>query len=267
MQTQTLPHIAFDDVGDESPALLFLPGWCANRTVFRPLLNRAAKHHRAVALDWRGHGASDRPDVDFGDAELVDDAIGVIERAGLDQVVPVALAHSGWVAIELRRRLGHERIPGLVLLDWMVLGPPPGFLDAVAALQQEDSWRAVRDGLLAMWLTDPDNAGLREHVESMAAYGYEDWSRAAREIGGQFAELGTPLAALERLDPPCPTVHLYSQPPDEELLAAQQAYAGQHPWFHVERLAATSHFPMFEVPDQMVTSIDAFVDALPVNGA
>ena len=30
-------RITYDDAGRGEPALLFLPGWCANRTVFRDL--------------------------------------------------------------------------------------------------------------------------------------------------------------------------------------------------------------------------------------
>jgi len=51
--------------------------------------------------------------------------------------VPLAISHSGWVAIELRRRLG-SRMPVVVLLDWLVLEPPAPFLDALAALQDPE---------------------------------------------------------------------------------------------------------------------------------
>ena len=37
------------------------------------------------------------------------DALAVIADSGAQSVVPVALAHAGWVGIELRRRLGHAR--------------------------------------------------------------------------------------------------------------------------------------------------------------
>jgi hypothetical protein len=56
---------------------------------------------------------------------------------GARQVVPLAISHSGWVAIELRRRLG-SRMPVVVLLDWLVLEPPAPFLDALAALQDPE---------------------------------------------------------------------------------------------------------------------------------
>jgi pimeloyl-ACP methyl ester carboxylesterase len=48
MQTSTSVRISFDDIGDGDPTLLFLPGWCANRTVYRGLLPLAARHRRAL---------------------------------------------------------------------------------------------------------------------------------------------------------------------------------------------------------------------------
>jgi pimeloyl-ACP methyl ester carboxylesterase len=99
-------RISYDDVGWGEPALLFMPGWCSGRTVFNPLATRCQAHRRTLALDWRGHGRSDRPDSDFGSCELADDALAVIEASGAGAVVPVALSHAGWIAIELRRRLG-----------------------------------------------------------------------------------------------------------------------------------------------------------------
>src|SRR5262249_15602950 len=149
-------RIATTDVGMGEPALLFLPGWCGDRTVFDPLLPLVGRHRRAIAMDLRDHGDSERTEVDFGVAEVVSDAIGVLERAGVGRVVPVGLSHAGWAAIELRRRLGAERVPAVVLLDWMTLGPPPGFMDALAGLQQPQAWEQVRAALFGMWTTGVD---------------------------------------------------------------------------------------------------------------
>jgi hypothetical protein len=57
-------------------------------------------------------------------------------------------------------------------------------------------------------------------------------------------------------------MHLYAQPADEDYLAAQEQAAEQHPWFQVCRLEAHSHFPMFEVPDDMVARIEEFACSL-----
>lgn len=262
MKTITALPLAFDDVGDGEPALLMLPGWAVNRTLFRPLLPRLAAHRRVVALDWRGHGGSADPDGDFGTEQLVDDAISVIESAGIQRLVPVAQSHGGWMAIELRRRLGLDRVPGLVLCSWMVLGAPPAFFDALDDLQDPDRWEDVRDGLLERWLTGTGAAALKRHAEEMTAYPFEMWARAGREIARSCRTEGSPLDALARLDDPTPTLHLYAQPAEPAYLEDQQQQADQHDWFHVRRIDAATHFPMLEDPDTVADTIENFTHQL-----
>lgn len=263
MRTSTSPRIAFDDVGDGDPALLFLPGWCSNRTVFRDLLPLAARHRRALALDLRGHGESEQPGGDYSTEDLVHDALEVIDQAKLATVVPVALSHAGWVAIDLRRQLGTGYVPGIILLDWMVLGPPPPFADALAALQDPHRWQEMRELLFTMWTAGVDLPALDANIAEMRAYGFGTWSRAGREIARRFSTEGSPVAALEQLENPCPTLHLYAQPSDDEYLTAQQTYAAEKSWFQVQRLVARSHFPMIEVPTELVAHIETFLWSLP----
>ena len=108
--------IAYDDSGQVEPALLFMPGWCANRTVFQDLIPRSSRHRRTLAIDWRSHGESAGPKGDFGLDDLLQDALAVIRASGAERVVPVALAHAGWLAIKLRQKLGDRpstrRCPG-----------------------------------------------------------------------------------------------------------------------------------------------------------
>ncbi len=114
-----------------------------------------------------------------------------------------------------------------------------------------------------MWTSGLDIAELDAYVNSMGEYGYDMWSRAAREISASFAAEGSPVKALEGLDVSCRTLHLYAQPAAPEYLEAQQTYATEHPWFRVQRLPARSHFPMFEVPDEMATAITDFAGSIP----
>ena len=256
--TPTTSRTAHDDAGTGEPALLLLPGWCGDRTVFDGLARRLTAGRRTVSTDLREHGESPRTGADFTTDDVVADAVDLVGDLGLDRVVPVALSHAGWVAIELRRRLGAERVPGIVLLDWMPLGTPPGFADALAGLQHEAAWSDVRAALFGMWTDGVDEPAVHQYVASMGEYGAAYWQRAGREISAGFATHGSPLAALEALEVPCPTLHLYAQPAADEVLAAQQAYAATHPWFAVERLDARSHFPMLEVPDEMAALIEEF---------
>lgn len=173
--------------------------------------------------------------------------------------MPVALAHAGWVAIELRRRLG-DRVPKLVLLDWIVLEAPKPFLDALQGMQSSDRSRQTVEHIFSLWLEGVDNPELHRFVrEEMGSYGFDMWARAAREINAAYARAGSPLRALAAIQPPVPVLHLYAQPEDPGYLAAQQSFAASHSWFSVGKLNARSHFPMFEVSNEMVVAIEGFV--------
>lgn len=111
-----------------------------------------------------------------------------------------------------------------------------------------------------MWTAGLDLPELVAYVESMAALPDGMWARAAREIATAFATHHSPVEAVAALDDPPPTLHLYAQPADPAFHAAQQAFAADHHWFHVERLDAASHFPMFEIPDVIATHLRLFVD-------
>lgn len=261
MPHRTALPLAVTDLGSGSgPTVLLIPGWCGDRSVFDPVLPGLTRHRRAVSVDLPGHGESPAPADDFGTADVVDALVHLVERLSLPSVVPVALSHAGWAAIELRRRLGPEVVRGLVLLDWMVLGPPPGFADALGGLQSP-AWRDVRQGLFDRWTTGVPVPELHAYVDSMSAYDAEHWHRAGREIAAGFEAEGSPLAALDRLQP-CPTLHLFAQPQDADFLGDQQEFATTHPWFCVRRLGAASHFPMYEVPDEMAAAVGDFVSDL-----
>jgi pimeloyl-ACP methyl ester carboxylesterase len=211
-----------------------------------------------LTLDWRGHGESGKAADDFGATALTNDALSVIRASAAQQVIPVALAHSGWIALQLRRELD-ARIPKLVLLEWLILGAPPPFLVALDSMQSPQHWRATVDVVFEQWLHGVDNPALEHFVrDEMGSYGFDMWSRAAREIAAAYNAEGNPLAALARLDPQPSVLHLYSQPADESYLEAQEEFAVKNTWFHVKRLHAHSHFPMFEVPDELAQAIEEF---------
>jgi pimeloyl-ACP methyl ester carboxylesterase len=229
--------------------------------VFAGLAARLGARRRTLTTDLRGHGALRTELDDFGSADVVDDLVELLDTQGVGRVVPVALSHAGWLAIELRRRLGPTRIPGIVLVDWMVLGTPPGFTDALAGLQGP-AWHEVRGALFDLWTSGVESARVHAYVGSMGEYGRAHWSRAGREITAGFAGGRTPLGVLADLDPAPETLHLYAQPADDAYLAAQRQFAEGHPWFAVGRLEARSHFPMLEVPDDMAERIEAWARRL-----
>jgi pimeloyl-ACP methyl ester carboxylesterase len=254
-------RIDYSDAGEGEPALLLMPGWCATHKAFGSMTELCSKHRRVVALDWRGHARSGTPTSDFGETGLVEDALAVIEACGAQTVIPVALAHAGWVAIELRRRLG-ARVPKLVFIDWLVLDPPAPFLAALQGLQDRIHWEETRNRLFSGWLEGVGNEAVKNFVQyEMGIFGFEMWSRSGREIAAAYQKHKNPLQALEKIDPPVPTIHIYAQPADPVYWQAQQSFSSQHPWFSAIRVNAISHFPTLEEPEEVATTIEKFVSS------
>jgi pimeloyl-ACP methyl ester carboxylesterase len=251
--------IAYDRIGSGEPALLCLPGWCENRTVFAHVAQACGKNRLVLALDWRGHGESDKPNGDFSADDLVEDAVAVIEAGGARTIIPVAVSHAGWIALELRRRLG-DRIPRIILLDWIVLDPPPPFAAVLEGVQDPDRWAETREQLFAMWMGGSADHEVRQHIfGEMGAYDFEMWARAGREIGADYQAEGNPLKVLGNLTPPIPVLHLYSQPRDDAYLEAQRSFARSHPWFTPRRIDGATHFPTLETPGQVIAAIEDFL--------
>lgn len=258
MRVADLP-IAFDDAGSGGPALLCLPAWCENRSVFASLGRLASQNRRVVSVDWRGHGESSEAAGDFTAEDLVADLIALLDERGVGEVIPVTVSHAGWIALTLRRRLG-ERVARAVFLDWSMSAPAAAFLATLNGLRDPQRWRKTRASLFASWMGRANLPELVRHIgEEMGAYGQEMWARSAREIGLAYGQWGSPQNALASIHPSLPVLHLYSQPKDDAYLWAQQAFAEGHPWFRVRRLHGESHFPSLEVPEETLEAIENFI--------
>lgn len=256
-------RIYYDDRGVGEPTLLCLPGWCVHHTIFAPTVERLSARHRVLALDWRGHGRSPASEGDWGHPEMVADALAVIRASGAESVIPLTQAHAGWIALLLRQRLG-ERVPKMVFASWnpIVAADNPlaaPFLEAMQALQDEDRWGATVEQLVSLWLRDAPAAVAAQMREETSSHGFEDWARGAQEISATYGHEGDPLQALGRLRPAVSALHVYAQPRAPEYLAAQESFAGEHPWFTVRRVEAVSHFPTLEAPEESAEVIEEFI--------
>jgi pimeloyl-ACP methyl ester carboxylesterase len=260
-------HFVAEGIERGRPALLLLPGWCNDSSVFSAVLPRLRTLDCGlVTLEWRWHNEPRRATEDFGHAELVDDALSVVAELALEDLMIVAMAQAGWVAVELCRALG-GRVRGLVLVDWLVGEPEAEFWAALQGLQAPGSWHRVRQDLFAAWVGGARHEAVRSFARRQAeAHGFEMWARSAREIERAYRRWESPLAALESLKSPPPTLHVYALPEDPRYLEMQLRFAQANRWYRPERLAnGKTHYPLIEQPDEVVAKIGGFLEL--VHGA
>lgn len=116
------------------PDLVLLPGWSQTAAMFDRQLVGLSASHRVTAVDPRGHGESDTPEIGYHVHRLAADLYELLELEGMDDVC--LLAHSAgcavaWAYLEL---LGDAHLAGLVLVDQMPCAlRDPSWDDATAA--------------------------------------------------------------------------------------------------------------------------------------
>jgi pimeloyl-ACP methyl ester carboxylesterase len=104
----------------DAPPILLIHGWSQHHLSWaKQFGGRLPQQHRLIALDLRGHGASDKPDA--ADAynhsqPWADDIKAVIDGLGLIRPLLVGWSMGGWVAQDYLRIHGADNIAGVALV-------------------------------------------------------------------------------------------------------------------------------------------------------
>jgi pimeloyl-ACP methyl ester carboxylesterase/predicted glycosyltransferase len=136
-------RVHWDAYGDGSPTLLFLPPWSiVHSEVYKAQVPYLSRHFRVITFDGRGNGLSDRPrDFEaYMDAELVEDAVAVLDATGTDAAFAIGLSGGGRNALQLAAR-HPERLRGVVTMGArMAFDDPPNSWSNESFLEELDSY-------------------------------------------------------------------------------------------------------------------------------
>lgn len=125
-----LAHYEAGPAERQTPPLFLINGWTGDHGIFTPQIAHFAQSRRVVAINLRGHGASDAPEQEYTIPGFADDLAWQCARLGLQR--PLVIGHSlgGAIALELCGRYP-ELACGLILIDSIVL-PPMELRDSAA---------------------------------------------------------------------------------------------------------------------------------------
>lgn len=249
--------ISYQDNGPaDAPVVVLMSGWCHDHRLFDQLVPHLESDLRVLCVDWRGHGADRTPVPDFGYREQAADTIAVLDALGVDRFLPLSHSHGGWANLEIADRVGIERTPRLLVVDWLMTSPAPGFTDGLAAIQDPERWIAGRQGLYDVWLNGQRHERVERHLEvEMSGFDFEMWARSCRVIADAYATFGSPLQRMASLAAPRPTTHLFSQPNDPAYEKAQVDFRSEHPWFDYRTLGGPTHFPTLDSPALVAAAV------------
>jgi pimeloyl-ACP methyl ester carboxylesterase len=244
-------RLAYDVAGAGDPPMIFVHGWCCDRSYFDPQVTRFSARHAVVTVDLRGHGESSAPDPGPGAydiAVLADDVLAVAAAAGLRQ--PALVGHSLGALIGLACAARPGAIRALVMVDPAPITNEPAkafFRESVDVVRGDEdrSWRTAF--VKGMFL--PTDVARRQAIiagslavapgiaaDLMQAMGEFD---GASVLGGATAPVlsigsAVPANAADDLRRACPAITI-----------GQAVGAG--------------HFIQLEVPDQVNAMIERFL--------
>jgi pimeloyl-ACP methyl ester carboxylesterase len=244
-------RLAYDAAGAGDPPMIFVHGWCCDRSHFDPQVTRFSARHAVVTVDLRGHGESGAPDPGPGAydiAVLADDVLAVAAAAELWQ--PVLVGHSLGALIGLVCAARPGAIRALVMVDPAPITNEPAkafFRESVDVVRgdEDGSWRTAF--VKGMFL--PTDVARRQAIIAgslaVAPGIAADLLRAMSEFDGASV-LGGATA---------PVLSIGSAVPANSADDLRRAC----PAITIGQAVGAGHFIQLEVPDQVNAMIERFL--------
>jgi pimeloyl-ACP methyl ester carboxylesterase len=244
-------RLAYDAAGAGDPPMMFIHGWCCDRSYFAPQFEHFASGHAVVTMDLRGHGESGRPTARPGGYDvdvMADDVLSVAGAAGCDR--PVLVGHSLGALIGLSCAARAGAIRALVMVDPAPITNEKAkrfFRESVAAVAADDngSWRTTF--VEGMFL--PTDAARRAAIIEQMTRTSPAISAEVMRVMGKFDGAGALAQAT------VPVLSIGSAVPSNASADLRRLC----PAITVGQTVGSGHFNQLEVPDQVNAMIERFL--------
>jgi pimeloyl-ACP methyl ester carboxylesterase len=243
--------IAYEMSETGSQAMLFVHGFAADRTYFRPQLAQLSDSRKTVALDLRGHGLSSAATAATLD-DFAEDVIAIADAAGLDSAVICGHSMAGVVGLKVALARP-ELVRGVAMIESTVLFPPEVRASALAnlvpALAGEHGREALRGFFEGVILSRFDPPDLVQRVLG-------DVARISLELAHAFfASLWSSDYAAELQAARCPLLYIHTQAPTD-----LQRLRQLRPDALVGEVIGSGHYPHLTAPDQVNSMLKRFLE-------
>ena len=244
------------------PPLLLIHGLGYARWGWEPVLPGLAERFSVVLFDNRGIGESDAPPGPYTAAEMADDAVQVLEEAGIERAHVVGTSLGGMVAQELALSRP-ERVDRLVLACTTPGGPRAhpmphvtvALMAEAATLEPAVALRRFVDNALAPATVEAHPELVERIMAHRLATAQQPLAWAAQAAAGAAFDAYERLGALA-----APTLVQHG---DEDVVVDPRnadLLVELLPDARLERFPGTGHLFFWEAPGRFVESVGAFLE-------
>ncbi len=248
--------IAWQADGDGAP-LLLIQGLGYSRWGWDPIAPGLAKRYRVLSFDNRGIGESDKPEGPYSAREMADDALQVLDEAGVGRAHVVGASLGGMIAQELA--VAHpERVDRLVLCCTTAGGPEAVPMPEVTTRLFEEA--AGLDPAVALRLFIENALGVDPPVELVDDLYARRLADPPDPVGWHAqAAAGLTFAGVAVETISAPTLVLHGTEDNVVDHRNAQQLAGRIPDARVELLPGTGHLFFWERPEESVRILQEFL--------
>lgn len=245
--------ISYNVEGNGKPALIFVHGWCCDKSYWKHQVPYFAEKYKVITIDLAGHGKSGFGRKTWSMEAFGTDVAAVLEQLDINQAILIGHSMGGSVIVEAARQ-SSKRIIGLVVVDT--------FRNIEKTYSQEqieelispfrtDFVKTTRNFVRGMFTPDADSV----IVEQIA----NDMSSAPPEIGiGALQEFAGYDSIKALKDVQIPIVCINSDKWPNNVEAGQRHVRS----FELKLMPGIGHFVMIEEPDKFNKLLNETVNEL-----
>jgi pimeloyl-ACP methyl ester carboxylesterase len=247
-----LAHVEAGPAAAASPPLVFVHGWCGDHTAFAPQIAHFAKTRRVMAVDLRGHGASDAPKQEYTIAGFADDIAWQCRQLELEKPVVVGHSMGGMVSLELAAR---HMPKAVVMIDSSILWSAAyaeGMRQRTEVFKGPD-YLTVLTAAFSNFFLDTDDPTRKQAILNELA------NEPKHVVVSWLVNLGKYDAEAAAKACTAPVAYIGTAVPFIEMGRDLERFRALCPQLVVAKTLGSGHFSPLEVPDQINAMLERFL--------
>ena len=195
------------------PALLLLNSLGCDHAMWDGVVRVLSGRFRLLRMDTRGHGASDAPSGDYTIADLAEDAVAVLDAAGVQRAAVAGVSMGGMTAMQMAITVP-GRLTAIAICNSTAQVDPTPWTERAAAIRA-NGMAAMTDAVMQRWFPEavmeanpPWLGTARATFEALDPQGYAGCCMAIAGLSVQDGLSGTATptlvvaGSLDRATPP-----------------------------------------------------------------